>query len=537
MLQVYDRVVPGRSLPTLAGLALIAACLYVFQGILELLRSMLLVRIGTSVDERLSLGAVSSLVHLPAQAQGSGNGLQAIRDLDQVRSFLSGGGPAAFFDLPWIPCYLALCFVFHYWIGVTALVGSVLLICLTVFAEFATRVPSDRAVSLASSRLEFAEGVRRNWEAVRAMGFTDRIFHRWSSVNREFLTGQTHASDVVSSLATVSRILRMMLQSTILGVGAVLVINEEASGGIMIASSILMSRALAPVELAISHWKGFAQARQSWARIRRLHDILPTVDRSVSLQRPTSSLSVDNIMLAAPGTRDIVVRNASFQVSSGTALGIIGPSASGKSSLVRAIAGVWPVIAGTIKLDHAPITQWNPEELGSHVGYLPQDIALFDGSIADNIARFDQDASSEMVIAAAKGAGIFKMIMELPDGFDTQIGEGGRRLSAGQRQRVALARALYGDPFLIILDEPNSNLDADGDAALTEALLAVRARGGIVLIVAHRPAALVAVDHLLVMQDGQVQAFGAKDEVLRKVLRPEPSDTQPVRLVVHGEGV
>lgn len=537
MLQVYDRVVPGRSLPTLAGLAIIAASLYIFQGVLELLRSMLLVRIGTSVDERLSRSAISSLIYLPARMQMPGNGLQAIRDVDQVRSFLSGSGPAALFDLPWMPFYLALCFVFHFWIGVTALCGSIILISLTIFAEFMTRERSQKATRLAAARIEFAEATRRNWEVVLAMGFMHRVADRWADVNRSFLTGQMRASDVVGGLSIISRILRMMLQSTMLGVGAILVIEQQASGGIMIASSILVSRALAPVELAIGQWKGFVSARQSWSRMRRLTEMLPHNDWSVQLPAPGSSLSIESIIVSAPGTREIIVRNAAFEISSGTALGIIGPSASGKSALVRAIAGVWPVLAGSIRLDHAPLAQWRPEELGKHIGYLPQDVALFDGSISENIARFDPDAPSEAVIAAAKAAGIYEMIVALPDGFDTRIGDGGSRLSAGQRQRLALARALYGEPFLVILDEPNSNLDADGDAALTQALLGVRARGGIAIIVAHRPTALVAVDQVLVMQNGQVQAFGPKEEVLRKALRVEPGEAPApaVRLVASEE--
>lgn len=537
MLQVYDRVVPGRSLATLAGLAIIAASLYIFQGVLELLRSMLLVRIGTSVDERLSRSAISSLIYLPARMQMPGNGLQAIRDVDQVRSFLSGSGPAALFDLPWMPFYLALCFVFHFWIGVTAFFGSIILISLTIFAEFMTRERSQKATRLAAARIEFAEATRRNWEVVLAMGFMHRVADRWANVNRSFLTGQMRASDVVGGLSIISRILRMMLQSTMLGVGAILVIEQQASGGIMIASSILVSRALAPVELAIGQWKGFVSARQSWSRMRRLMEMLPDNDWSVQLPAPTSSLSVEGIVVPAPGSREIIVRNAKFEISSGTALGIIGPSASGKSSLVRAIAGVWPVLAGSIRLDHAPLAQWRPEELGKHIGYLPQDVALFDGSISENIARFDPDAPSEAVIAAAKAAGIYEMIVEFPDGFDTRIGDGGSRLSAGQRQRVALARALYGEPFLVILDEPNSNLDADGDAALTQALLGVRTRGGIAIIVAHRPTALAAVDQVLVMQNGQVQAFGPKEEVLRKALRVEPGEAPApaVRLVANEE--
>ncbi|MBB4112775.1 ATP-binding cassette subfamily C protein [Rhizobium sp. BK226] len=536
MLQVYDRVIPGRSLPTLVGLGVIAATLFVFQGILELIRSLLLVRVGTAVDERFGDRVYGSLVLLPSRMQMPGDGLQCVRDLDTVRGFLSGPGPTALFDMPWMPFYLFLCFLFHFWIGVTALAGALMLIGLTVLTEVRSRQPAKEAAKLAAERINLAEATKRNSEAVLAMGFGHFIGERWTELNRKYLANHVAASTVTGGLATASKILRMMLQSGVLAVGAILVIRQEATGGIMIASSILVSRALAPVELAIGQWKGFMAARQSWGRLTKLMTLMSSGQREVALPPPRESLTIENLQVAAPGGRSPIVRGVSFKVSAGEAVGVIGPSASGKSTLARAVTGLWLPLAGSVRLDQALFTQWDPRELGRHVGYLPQDVSLFDGSIAQNIGRFDPDAGSEAIIAAARAAGVYDMIVQFPDGFDTKIGEHGSALSAGQRQRIALARALYGDPFLVVLDEPNSNLDADGEAALTKAISGVRSRGGIAIVIAHRPSALVAVDKVLVMGNGQMQAFGPKDEVLSKTTaRPAKAAQQPVRLLIGGE--
>lgn len=312
----------------------------------------------------------------------------------------------------------------------------------------------------------------------------------------------------------------MVLQSGILAIGAYLVIQEEATGGIMIASSIMMSRALAPIELAIAHWKGFVSARQSWSRLSKLLELLPETPASVSLPPPVASLAVEAVSVAPPGERQMVVQDVSFVLGKGAGLGIIGPSASGKSSLARAIAGIWLPARGSVRLDGATLDQWTSEELGPHIGYLPQDVQLFDGTVAENIARFNANAASEDILSAAKSAGVHELVVHLADGYDTRIGEAGSALSAGQRQRIALARALYGDPFLVILDEPNSNLDAEGEVALTEAIQGIRNRGGIAVVIAHRPSALASVDQVLVMANGRAQAFGPKNEVLNKVTRP-----------------
>ncbi|WP_184357846.1 type I secretion system permease/ATPase [Rhizobium sp. BK602] len=535
MLQVYDRVIPGRSLPTLAGLALIAATLFIFQGTLELLRSMLLARVGAALDERINRKVFGSLVLLPTKAQTADDGLQSVRDLEQVRSFLSGPGSTALFDLPWMPFYLLLCFLFHVWIGITALCGAVLLIVLTLLAEVLSQRPAREAAKSSAARLSFAQAARRNWEAVVAMGFSGRLTDRWAAMNEDYLANQLAAGAISGVLTTIAKIARMMLQSGVLAVGAILVIEQQATGGIIIASSIMVTRALAPVELAIGQWKGFVTARQSWERLTKLLDKIPSAEWAVRLPAPQKELTVENIGLTSPGSRDFILRNISFKVSAGTVLGVVGPSAAGKSSLARAITGLWPVTIGSIRLDQAALSQWEPDELGRHIGYLPQDVGLFDGSIADNISRFARDMQPEPVIAAAKAAGVYDMIVKLPDGFDTVIGEGGSRLSAGQRQRIALARALYGDPFLVVLDEPNSNLDSEGEASLTKALAGVRARGGIAVVVAHRPSALAAADKVLIIANGQLQAFGPKDEILGT--SPKHAGSGSVRLMVAGEDI
>lgn len=523
MLQVYDRVVPGRSVPTLVGLAVFAATLFVFQGVLELIRSRLMVRLGQGLDAELSPSVYSALMRLPLRAKLPGDGLQPLRDLDQVRSFVGSAGPTALFDLPWVPLYIGICFIFHFWIGVTALVGAIVLFGLTLLAEFRTRGPTKIAGQHATTRSTLAEATRRNAEAVQAMGFGGRIAERWHAVNADYLTAHAAASDVAGTLGTISKILRLMLQSGILAIGAYLVIQQEATGGIMIASSIMMGRALAPIELAIAHWKGFVAARQGWARLKQLLSALPEGVTSVTLPAPVSSLVVETITVAPPGEQKPVVWDANFTLAKGSGLGVIGPSASGKSSLARALAGVWLPARGAVRLDGATLDQWPTEELGKHIGYLPQDVQLFDGTIAQNIARFDPDASSEAVLAAAKAAGVHDLVVHLADGYDTRVGEAGAALSAGQRQRIALARALYGNPFLVILDEPNSNLDAEGEVALSAAIQGIRDRGGIVVVIAHRSSALASVDTVLVMANGHMQAFGPKDEVLSKVFRsPAP---------------
>ncbi len=526
MLQVYDRVVPGRSLPTLVALLLLAGLLFAFQGLLDFIRARLLVRIGLCVDARLAEPVFAALMRQPLRSGPQGDGLQPLRDLDQLRSFLSGAGPTAFFDLPWMPLYIGICFLFHVWIGAAALAGAVLLCVLALLAESRTRQPAREAGVLAASRSGLAEAARRNAEAVHAMGFGPRIAAQWTAVNDAYLDAHARASDVAGALGTVSRTLRIALQSAMLALGAWLVIGQEASGGIMIASSIMMSRALAPVELAIGNWKAFVSARQGWRRLGGLLAAEPDVAERTALPAPQDTLTIEAVSAVPPGDSRLVVRDMSFSLAKGAGLGIIGPSASGKSSLVRVLAGLWQPVKGTVRLDGAALDQWAPEELGRHIGYLPQDVQLFDGTIAQNIARFEPEAPADKILKAARLAGVHDLIVHLPEGYETRIGEAGMKLSAGQRQRVALARALYGDPFLVILDEPNSNLDVEGEAALSRAIGTVRARGGIAIVVAHRPSALGSLDQILVMAEGKPQMLGPRDQVLARIARPKAAPTE-----------
>jgi PrtD family type I secretion system ABC transporter len=532
MLQVYDRVLPGRSVPTLIALMVLATVLYLFQGGLDLVRSRISVRIGRYFDEVLGLRVFDALVRLPLKTRGDGDGLQPLRDLDQVRSFLSGGGPTALFDLPWMPIYLGICFLFHFWIGVTALIGALVLVGITILTETRTRGPAKAFSRLAVSRSALAAEGRRNAEVLQAMGMRRQAALRWHDINCKYLAAHERASDTASGLGGLSKVFRSILQSLVLAVGAVLVINQESTAGIIIAGSILTARALAPVEVAIANWKGFIAARQSGHRLDRLLKLLPEENEPLGLPAPIKELVVEQLCIAAPDSEKQILTDISFQLRTGQAVGIIGPSGSGKSTLARALVGVWPRLRGKIKLDNAALEQWSPDALGKHIGYLPQDVELFEGSIAVNIARFDLQATPARVLDAARAAGAHDLILSLPDGYSTKVGEGGIGLSAGQRQRIGLARALYGDPFLVVLDEPTSNLDAEGEDAVTEAILSVCRRGGIVAVIAHRPKALDAVDHVLVVADGRIQSFGPKDEVLRKVLRTPV----PLKVVRDGQG-
>jgi PrtD family type I secretion system ABC transporter len=531
MLEVYDRVLPSRSVPTLVGLAILAGGLYIAQGVLDLIRGRILGRIGTALDEALNARVFQIIVRLPLVVGSRNEGVQPLRDLDNVRSFLGGMGPGAFFDLPWLPFYLAICFAFHVMIGVTALVGAIILVTLTIVTEFMSRAPTREAMGLAARRNDLATSSRRNAEVLVAMGMAGRLTERWSKINQNYLAGNQRASDVAGGLGAIAKVMRMTLQSAVLAVGAYLVIHQEATAGIIIAGSILSARALAPVDLAIAHWKSFVAARQSWHRLNRLLGSMPAQTTQTLLQSPSSRLSVEAVSIAPPGDQKLIVQDVTFALVAGNGLGVIGPSGSGKSSLVRALVGVWQPARGTVRLDGAALDQWSSDVLGRHVGYLPQDVELFAGSVAQNICRFDSEASSESIIAAAKEAGVHEMIVKMRDGYDTPVGEQGTALSAGQAQRVALARALYGDPFLIVLDEPNSNLDTEGDEALTRAVRAARARGAVVVVVAHRPIAIEGVDQILVLKDGRMQAFGPKETVLGQVLQPRVAPPSPIKIV------
>lgn len=536
MLEVYDRVLPSRSVPTLVVLLALAAGLYAAQGGLDLIRGRVLVRIGESLDQALSARVYDAVVRLALVAGDRGDGVQPLRDLENVRGFLWGFGPVALFDLPWMPIYLAVCFLFHPYIGWAALGGAIVLCSLTLLTELFTRAPMRRAAETAKIRNALAEASRRNAEALVAMGMAERLGARWLAANQSCAEHSRRASDAGGGLGAISKVLRMVLQSGVLAVGAWLVIHQEASAGIIIAGSIVSARALAPVDLAIAHWKGFVAARQSWQRLTKLLALVPGQKAPMPLDPPARTLTIENASVIPPGGRKPVVQDVTLTLEAGKGLGIIGPTASGKSSLVRMMVGVWPAARGVVRLDGATLNQWAPEALGAHIGYLPQKVELFTGTVAQNIARFDATATPEAVIAAAKAAGVHDLIVNLPDGYETEIGDHGGALSAGQAQRIALARALYRDPFLVVLDEPNASLDAEGDEALTQAILGVRARGGVVVVVAHRPSAIAGVDLVLVMSRGRVQHLGPKDEVLAKALMRPTLVPRPFKVVTEPGG-
>ncbi len=528
MLQVYDRVLASHSVPTLIGLTVVLVLLYLFYGVFDLIRTRLLSRIGLKIDRALRSRILHAVLLLPLSAKVDAGGLQPIRDMDQIRNFLSGLGPTTFFDIPWLPVFLILIYVLHPVLAIYSLAAAAILLTTAVLTEVRTSKPMRAAIASGGVRMNFAEQARRNAEAIQAMGMTERVEENWLKLTEAHLRDQLRASDATSGIGTVSKVARTVLQSGMLGLGAYFAINGEISSGGIIAGTIALGRALAPIDLAIQHWRGFVAARQSYGRLKSLFDTLPLADARIDLPRPIESLSVAGLTLAAPGMSVPILRGVGLQLKAGDGLGIIGPSASGKSTLARALVGVWkpPKAGGTVRLDGASLDQFPASALGRDIGYLPQDVELFAGTVFENISRMSRQTDSEAVIGAARLAGCHDMILALPDGYNTQIGEGGVRLSAGQRQRVALARALFGDPFLVVLDEPNSNLDAAGDAALAAAIKSVRDRKGIVVVIAHRPSALVSVDLLMAMANGMVTAFGPKDEVLKQVLRPANADRQ-----------
>jgi PrtD family type I secretion system ABC transporter len=530
MLQVYDRVLASRSVPTLVVLSLLAVMLFCFQGFLDLIRGRLMKSVGAVIDEAISRRVHTALVELQLKSRAMIDGLQPLRDLDSVRSFVGGGGPLAFFDLPSLPIYLALVFVLHWWLGLLATVCAVLLVAITIFNEVKTGEVTRKITGLAAERNAIADASRRNAEVLHAMGMTERRTAQFGRVNDDFMVTQEQASDVTMSLGTVSKIMRMIFASAVLGLGAYLVLLQELTPGVMIAASIITSRALAPVDSTIANWKAFVAARQSWERLEKLLSAFPQRSTPLALPRPASALSVEHVSAVPPGTKTTVVQDVTFTLTAGQGLGVIGPSASGKSSLARVLVGVWPALRGKIRLDGASIDQWSPEALGRHIGYLPQDVELFAGTVAENIARFESNPNPEAVIAASMAAGIHALVLQLVDGYETQIGDGGTALSAGQRQRVALARALYGDPFLVVLDEPNSNLDSEGEQALAQAIQRVRGRKGIVVVISHRTSVLASIDHVLIMAKGRMQSFGPRDQVAKQRI-----GTAPPMTVVEGD--
>ena len=518
MLQVYDRVIPSRSIATLLGLSLMVLLAYLMQGYFDALRARMLCRVATLFDAGLQDSIHTALATLPLRGVKPMLMQQPLRDLDQVRAFMSGMGPTAFLDMPWIPIFLVALFLFHPLIGLVALLGTISIIAMTLLNERLSRGAARAAMDTSAQRQVLADATQRNAEVVRALGMTERFGVRWSEVNERYLRENIRTADLQANLGAGAKVLRYVLQSGMLGVGAYLVVADRASGGIMVASSIMMGRALAPVEVALGSWKQLVAARQGIARLRDICKVTAKpAAPPVALPRPCRQLSVQAVTVVAPGTDKPIVSDISFSLEAGTGLALLGASASGKTSLSKVLVGIWPAAHGVVRLDGAAIDQWRNEDLGRHVGYLPQDVALFDGTVAENICRFDERAESDAILKAARIAGVHDLILGLPQGYSTRIGQGGMSLSAGQRQRIGLARALFGDPFLVVLDEPNANLDADGENALSRAIKIMRHNKIIVIVVSHRPSALAALNMAMVLYNGNAIAFGTCAEIFSRV--------------------
>jgi PrtD family type I secretion system ABC transporter len=527
MLQVYDRVIPSRNIATLFGLSLMVLLAYLMQGYLDALRTRMLCRVATLFDVGLQDSIHHALVTLPLRGAKPMQMQQPLRDLDQVRAFMSSMGPTAFLDMPWIPIFLTAMFLFHPAIGMTAVIGTAAIVAMTLLTERMSRSAANATMDSSAQRQVLADTTQRNAEVIRALGMVDRFGALWARVNERYLRENIRATDVYANLGSGAKVLRYVLQSGMLGIGAYLVVADKASGGIMIASSIMMGRALAPVEVALGSWKQLVAARQGIARLR---DICKSMARPpappVTLPRPCRELSVQELTVAAPGSDKPIVQNISFSLKAGMGLALLGASASGKTSLSKALVGIWPAQHGVVRLDGAAIDQWCNEDLGRHVGYLPQDVALFDGTVAENICRFDPAATSDAILKAAQIAGVHDTILRLPEGYSSRIGQGGMSLSAGQRQRIGLARAVFGDPFLVVLDEPNANLDAEGENALGRAIQLLRRAGSIVIVISHRPNALAALDMAIVLYEGKAIAFGSSQEVFARVRGSSPPAPQ-----------
>jgi len=519
MLQVYDRVLASFSVPTLVVIGTLAICLYCFFGILEGLRSRVLTRIGLWIDARLSGLSFEVSTKAPLLLGSKAEKLRPVQDMDTLRQFVCGSGPSAIMDIPWLPFYLGIVFLFHPLFGLVSL-GGIFVICVLIGAnEFFSRKPAMEFAQERGQRTMAVESARRNAEAIQAMGMMQVLQQRWNQKNESYLDKQLITSDRESFYGTIIKTFRFMLQSLTLATGAWLTIQQEITPGVMIAASIMSSRALAPIEQAISQWRSFVAARQSLKRLKEVLDAKPN-QAQLELPLPCESLKLSAFACAPAGVRQPFVQNVSLALKAGDGLGIIGPSGSGKSTLARGIVGILPALKGNVRLDGAEISQWHDDKVGKFIGYLPQDVQLFDGTIAENISRFTADAEPETIIDAAKMASVHDLIVTFSEGYNTVIGSSGLSLSGGQRQRIALARALYNKPFLIVLDEPNSNLDSEGDIALAEAIKRIRAAGSIVIIIAHRPNAITAVDNLLCMKDGQPTAVGPKHEVMKQVMAP-----------------
>ena len=528
MMLVYDMVIPSRNGASLTGLFVILTIALVFQATFENLRSSTTRRAARRVGTILSPAASDASKR--AALAGS-KGEDPVRDLDSVVAFGSGPGPAAFLDMPWTILFVAVLFLLHPLLGVTTLGGAVVLGAIAWWSERSLEAPAKASEDARRARSTALEERRRSAGTLRTLGMDARYDARIEAVSAKGVDADHRLQVTTARLSGASRTTRMLLQSLILTVGAMLVIDGRASGGIIFASSILSGRALAPIDGAIAQWRSMSTASRAWKRLTAALSSAPSKPIAVVLPAPVAALSVEGLSSGPPGA-EAYVTDATFRIEAGHAVGLVGPSASGKSTLLRAIAGQWPILAGAVRIDGATLDQWNPDDLGRHVGWLAQDVDLIAGTVADNVSRLDPDATPEAIVEAARAAGCHDMILRLPDGYATRIEDAGRSLSGGQRQRIGLARALYGSPFLVLLDEPNSNLDPEGERSLSAAIAAVRERGGICIVAAHRISALSSCDLVMILAEGRVKAYGPRDVVLRPsappALRTTPSNGSAV---------
>lgn len=519
MLQVYDRVLGSRSEATLVALSLLVSCLFLAMGLLDHARSRIMARIGASMQDRLDRRVFAAAMKRLALAPTDAVGLAAQRDLEAVQRLWASPVLMSIFDIPFTPLFAAAIFVFHPLLGWLAVGGGVFLILVTVLNQHMTQTPINRTNSLTLQAERMSDLIKTEAEAVQALGMTGAAFQRWQKARGTALAEGLKAGDLGGRFGSVSKTFRMFLQSAMLGAGAWLVLKGQLSSGAMIAGSILMGRALQPIEQAVGQWAMVTRAQEGSTRLAELLSRVPPEPTRTALPRPRAILDVQTLSVVPPGESQAVLRGVSFHLDEGQALGIIGASGAGKSTLARAIIGVWRPAAGKIRLDGAALDQYDPDILGSYIGYLPQRVTLFEGTIAENIARLNPNADSAKIVEAAQKAAAHDMILRLPEGYDTRVSTLGGRLSGGQIQRIGLARALYDNPVLLVLDEPNSNLDNDGTMALNIAIRSIKAAGGSVLIMAHRPAAIQECDLLLVLEDGMRRAFGPRDQVLKEMVK------------------
>lgn len=516
MLQVYDRVITSGSLSTLTMLTLLMVFLLCAMGVFEWVRSTILISASNRIEKGLSDRVFNATFKRALLSGGMNSNSQPITDLSNLRQFLTGNGVFAFFDAPWFPIYLVIMFMFHPWFGIVAIVAGIVMVILAVINETVTTKKLQNANEEANWVNNQVNNSLRNSEVIGAMGMINNIRKRQQGRANRVMILQTEASRAAGKLTSFSKTFRITTQSLILGLGAYLAVIQEISPGMMIAGSLLLARALAPIDLLVGSWRGFSVARAQYDRLATLLENIPAEAPKMRLPEPTGELQAEQLVVAPPGSRTPAVRGVSFQLQPGEALGIIGPSGSGKSSLARALLGLWQASGGSVRLDGADISEWDREELGPHLGYLPQDIELFEGTVAENICRFEKP-DSERIVEAAKLAGVHDMILRFPEGYDTIIGTSGGALSGGERQRIGLARALYGNPCLVVLDEPNSNLDDQGERELVEALRRLTAQGTTVVLITHRMMVLNCVDKILVLKDGVPVKLGSRDQVLAEL--------------------